>query len=233
MDLIIATQNPDLQDFIKKALSHTKFHQVTKPPAQIYIIDFDALPISSGFINNSALFLLEVSQLPLLPASTSLPIDFMLKPLTADCIPELIFRLNKLSLVAPQPILKVNNLELNPSNHQVTFFKKQLTLSSTEFKILQLFMQNPQKTLSKAEIHHFCWPQRQNNSDNLIEVYIQKLRHKIHPHIINTVHGVGYKLEENLKVNHTNKETTNQTNPIKNITLEIKPYWHILPSVIK
>ena len=71
-----------------------------------------------------------------------------------------------------------------------------LQLSPTEFKLLQLFMQNPCKILTKPQIQTFCWPNRHQIPNNLIEVYIQKIRRKTSPTILTTIRGIGYKFND-------------------------------------
>ena len=57
MDVIIISQNESLTTTIHQILKSSEFNIIAKPPAPIYIIDLDSLPVSQGFINNSALFI--------------------------------------------------------------------------------------------------------------------------------------------------------------------------------
>ena len=196
MDVIIISQNESLTTTIHQILKNSEFNIITKPPAPIYIIDLDSLPVSQGFINNSALFIANPHNISSIPLQTSLPTDFVLKPIEAILPLEFLYRLKRLAKLAPAPILKSKNFKLDPVNHKAEFSQKMLQLSPTEFKLLQLFMQNPRKILTKSQIQTFCWPNRHQIPNNLIEVYIQKIRRKTSPTILTTIRGIGYKFND-------------------------------------
>ena len=68
-----------------------------------------------------------------------------------------------------------------------------------EFELLQLFVSNPNVTLSKEEIFYHLWSKALFFTENVINVHIRHLRKKIElndkkPGIIETVWGYGYKL---------------------------------------
>ena len=75
-------------------------------------------------------------------------------------------------------------------------------LTASEFKLLRLFMENPNIVLSPEQILSRLWDCDENFIDsNTLTVYIKRLRDKIEdnpqePKIIKTVRGLGYKMEE-------------------------------------
>ncbi|MEN6327728.1 MAG: response regulator transcription factor [Syntrophomonas sp.] len=73
-----------------------------------------------------------------------------------------------------------------------------LELTSAEFRLLCLFMQNPRIILSKEQIMQRLWDRESFIDDNTLAVYISRLRDKIedipkHPAFLTTVRGMGYK----------------------------------------
>ena len=171
MDLIIITQNPQLRQIIQSSLENSPFKIVLKAPAKIYIIDLETLPISQGFINSCALFVVQPDKLNLLPERTTLPTDFITQPLgQTGKKAELLYRLKRLSQYATQATLKSPSLQLDPILHQASYLGKPLKLSPTEFKLLQLFMQHPNQVVSKSDIKYFCWPHHNGKTDKLVGV---------------------------------------------------------------
>lgn len=75
---------------------------------------------------------------------------------------------------------------------------EELELTSAEFRLLCLFMQNPRIILSKEQIMQRLWDRESFIDDNTLAVYISRLRDKIedipkHPAFLTTVRGMGYK----------------------------------------
>lgn len=113
-------------------------------------------------------------------------------------------RTNQYSLVnnpTKSKILKVNTLELNNDNYSVTNKGVEVNLTSKEFQILRLLMNNPKKVFSKEQIYRAVWNEDYFGDENAINVHISRLRDKIEddtstPKYIKTIWGIGYKLGE-------------------------------------
>ena len=69
-----------------------------------------------------------------------------------------------------------------------------------ELGILKLFMENPKKTFTKANLYEAVWDDVYYYEDNTINVHISNLRNKLKKmagqDIIETVWGIGYRLKE-------------------------------------
>ena len=96
-------------------------------------------------------------------------------------------------------ILKIIDLELDTLKYKVKRKGKEIKLSSTEFKLLEYLMRNPDRILTKDNIIEHIWDYDADILPNTVEVYIGYLRNKIDkpflgPKIIQTVHGFGYKI---------------------------------------
>jgi len=92
------------------------------------------------------------------------------------------------------------DLILNLVTRQVTRGDRPISLSKTEFQLLQLFMENPRQVLNQKFILERVWGNSIQNESNIVEVYIRYLREKLEAEgearIIHTVRGWGYVLRE-------------------------------------
>ena len=76
--------------------------------------------------------------------------------------------------------------------------KKIIELSSTEYRLMELFMGNPGKIYTKQQIYEYGWQEPYFIADNNIMVCISKLRAKLSDdsnRYIRTVRGLGYRFE--------------------------------------
>lgn len=94
------------------------------------------------------------------------------------------------------PKITIGEISLNI--HQCTLEKNGsiIDLTSSEFKVLKLFMKNPRRVFTNEQIYEYAWSETSVVDDNTIRVIISKLRSKIgHEHIV-TIRGLGYRYEK-------------------------------------
>lgn len=97
------------------------------------------------------------------------------------------------------PELNSNNIRIELLNNRVLKDGKILELTAAEYKLLCLFIKNPDIVLSRETIFDKIWDCNGDFiDDNTLSVYIRRLRNKIeenpnHPQMLLTVRGVGYK----------------------------------------
>ncbi len=99
----------------------------------------------------------------------------------------------------PKTVIRIGELELNTEMHRVTVSGKEINLTPTEYKILELLAKNRNIVFSVDKIYESIWRNKYSVSDTSIMVHITKLRQKIekdskNPEYIKTVWGVGYKI---------------------------------------
>lgn len=96
--------------------------------------------------------------------------------------------------------LVFEDLRLNPDTRDVTRGERAISLTRTEFSLLQLLMKNPRRVLARATILEEVWGYDFPTSGNALEVYIGYLRRKTEAEgesrLIHTVRSVGYVLRE-------------------------------------
>ena len=83
--------------------------------------------------------------------------------------------------------------------HQVTYKDKAINLTSTEFELLDFFCKNPDQVFSRAQLLDGVWDYNHSGYEHTVNSHINRLRNKLEedctdPKIIQTVWGVGYKL---------------------------------------
>ncbi|HEU4920843.1 MAG TPA: response regulator transcription factor [Candidatus Limnocylindrales bacterium] len=92
-------------------------------------------------------------------------------------------------------VLKLADLTLDPRSRDVRRGDRAIELTAREFELLELFLRNPGRVLSKESILDRLWGYAFD--DNLVEVYVGYLRRKLgEPDVIHTYRGAGYALRE-------------------------------------
>ncbi|RUT31579.1 response regulator transcription factor [Paenibacillus zeisoli] len=97
--------------------------------------------------------------------------------------------------------LQVGELSIDLDNFSVTKRGEEVKLTAKEFHILKLFVTNPTRVFTKAQVYGFVWNDDYFGDENVINVHMRRLREKIeddpsHPKYIQTLWGIGYKLGE-------------------------------------
>lgn len=95
-------------------------------------------------------------------------------------------------------ILTALDLVMDTSSRSVVRNGKAITLTAREFKLLQVFLENRNKVLSRMDIAESVWDINFDTGTNVVDVYVNYLRNKIdklhEKKLIHTVIGVGYVL---------------------------------------
>ena len=130
-------------------------------------------------------------------ADDYLPKPFDFKEFLAR-VKALIKRSNQTILDAQ--ILKFADLEMDLNSSLVSRAGQMIHLTSKEFQLLEYFLRNQEKVISKAEIAENICEVEDENSSNLIEVYVNYLRKKVDKgfssKLIHTQFGMGYILRQ-------------------------------------
>jgi two-component system response regulator MprA len=129
--------------------------------------------------------------------------DYLPKPFALE---ELLARLRALlrrtrtDESAESVAMTFGDLTLDPLTREVTRGQRQISLTRTEFALLEMLMANPRRVLTRSRILEEVWGFDFPTSGNALEVYIGYLRRKTEangePRLIHTVRGVGYVLRE-------------------------------------
>jgi len=128
--------------------------------------------------------------------------DYIVKPFDFN---ELLARMQAISKrvnlkTIKSSVLKVSDLELDQNARTVKRNHEFISLTQKEFNLLEYFVLNKDRAITRAEIAEKIWDITFDTGTNVIDVYVNFLRKKIdknyEPKLIQTVLGVGYILQD-------------------------------------
>ena len=120
--------------------------------------------------------------------------DYLVKPFDLD---ELLARLRALvrrSAGRAETTLKCGEVELEPASSVVRRGGNQVTMTSKEFRTLKLLMERTGKFVTKSDIEYVLYSAEDAAESNTVEVTVYNLRQKLGSTFIQTVRGVGYRV---------------------------------------
>ena len=125
--------------------------------------------------------------------------DYLVKPFNLDALKGAIRVLLGRNGYAYSVCLTARDVELDPITRRVRRAGEDLDLTPREFSLLEYLMRHQGHILSRTVLRDRVWNHDFDTGTNVIDVYINYLRRKIddnadHP-LIQTVRGVGYKIE--------------------------------------
>jgi len=124
--------------------------------------------------------------------------DYLPKPFSFE---ELLARVRSLvrrQSTSKQMVLEHRGIRVDLVSHTVEVNGRPLDLTSREFALLQIFMQNAGRILTRTLISEKIWESHYDVDTNLLDVYMSRLRTKLESSpgkpLFKTVRGVGYQL---------------------------------------
>ena len=125
--------------------------------------------------------------------------DYLTKPFAFQELLARVRALLRRQTDAEAPLLKIADLTLDPARRLVFRGEEKIELTTKEFALLDYFMRNPDRVLTRTMITDHVWDYDFDPMTNVIDVYVNYLRKKIEsgrePKLIHTVRGVGYVLK--------------------------------------
>lgn len=127
--------------------------------------------------------------------------DYVVKPFD---LPELSARIRALlrrgNPTLP-PVLEWEKLRLDPSKCQVNYAEKLLHLTPKEYALLELFLRNGSRVLSRSDIIDHLWTFEDPPAEETVKVHLKDLRKKLKAagapaDLIETVYGLGYRMKQ-------------------------------------
>jgi two-component system phosphate regulon response regulator PhoB len=131
-------------------------------------------------------------------ADDYLPKPFGMRELVARCR-ALIRRQRGVTNPEVDPVLRFQDVSLNPKECRVFLRGNEISLSPKEFRILELFMSQPRRVWSRDQIIDKVWGHDFMGDNKTVDVHIRWIREKLEddpskPHYLKTVRGFGYRL---------------------------------------
>jgi two-component system OmpR family response regulator len=92
-------------------------------------------------------------------------------------------------------VLTAGDVRLDPATRQVTVDLEPITLTPREYGLLEFLLRRPGRVVTKTEILDHVWDAATDVNPNAVEVYVGYLRRKLGRQVVETVRGVGYRLQ--------------------------------------
>ena len=122
--------------------------------------------------------------------------DYLTKPFAFEEFVARVRALLRRRAETAPPILQVADLALDPARRVVSRGDQKIELTPREFALLDYFMRNPDRVLTRTMIANRVWDYTFDTATNVIDVYVNYLRKKIDTghdtKLLHTVRGVGY-----------------------------------------
>lgn len=123
--------------------------------------------------------------------------DYLTKPFSTRELVARIKTVLRRSGASDEESITIGTLTLESSSHRVRSGEEKIELGPTEFRLLQFFMQHPERVFARDQLLDRVWGRNVYIDDRTVDVHIRRLRKALEPHqaagLIQTVRGAGYR----------------------------------------
>ncbi len=124
--------------------------------------------------------------------------DYVIKPFTFEVLLARVHALLRRQRLEHPQVLRFADLTMDTGSYKVYRGRREVSLTSLEFRVLREFLIHPQQVLSKDVLLDRVWGY--DFDVNVVEVYVKQLRQKLEaggePRLIHTIRGTGYVLRQ-------------------------------------
>ena len=123
--------------------------------------------------------------------------DYLIKPVSLKALSARIKALmRRTDGFDEQRVINAGRLQLNQDAHQLRIDGAPVHLGTTEYRLLEFFMQHPEKVYSRAQLLDFVWGQNTYIEERTVDVHVLRLRKTLKTyaadHVIQTIRGAVY-----------------------------------------
>jgi DNA-binding response OmpR family regulator len=128
--------------------------------------------------------------------------DYMTKPFSPrELIARVKAHLRREEMDVEPPVLETGPFRLDRTARRVFLSDRELTLTSTEFNLLEYFITHPGRAYSRDQLLEAVWGEQRYVTPRTVDVHVRRLREQIEeqpdtPKYLTTVRGFGYRFEE-------------------------------------
>jgi DNA-binding response OmpR family regulator len=124
--------------------------------------------------------------------------DYLAKPFAFEEFLARIRALLRRGRGRAEPVLRLADLSLDPATRAVLRAGRRLSLTAREYALLEYFLRNTGRVLTRPMITQHVWGMDWDPESNIVDVYVGYLRRKVdadgEPRLLQTVRGAGYML---------------------------------------
>lgn len=125
--------------------------------------------------------------------------DYLSKPFDFDELLARIGALLRRNRLDKNPLITVDDLELNQITHKVTRAKREIRLTSKEYSLLEYLMLHAGQVVTRTAITEHVWNEDFHSFTNVVDVFINRLRNKVDrdfkKKLIHSLRGTGYMIK--------------------------------------
>jgi DNA-binding response OmpR family regulator len=126
--------------------------------------------------------------------------DYVTKPFLLDELRARVRAVLRRGASGSPALLQFRDLSMNLVNRKVSRGARAVALTPRQFSLLEYFLRNPERVLTRTSIAEHVWDMNFEWRSNVVDVVVNKLRRKVdapgEPALIHTVRGAGYVLQE-------------------------------------
>ena len=127
--------------------------------------------------------------------------DYIVKPFELEEFSARVRAMLRRNSETKKATLVFGALVLDPSLCLVTYDGEKVALTPTEYRLLNLFLRNPNRVFSKDDLLERLWTSQDRDANELVKAHVKGLRNNLKAggvtkEIIETVHGLGYRLSQ-------------------------------------
>ena len=124
--------------------------------------------------------------------------DYLVKPFAINELRARLRALLRRDSADKSSLLVVGDLVADPATHRVERAGKEITLTAKEYSLLEYFMRNSDRLITREMAESHVWSYDFEGTSNVVDVYMRRLRRKIDDpfdiKLFETVRGAGYRL---------------------------------------
>jgi DNA-binding response OmpR family regulator len=126
--------------------------------------------------------------------------DYLTKPFSFKILLARLRALSRRKTVEPRTQFQIGDLVLDPATREVTRAELVVSLSKTEFVLLEMLMRNTGRVITRTRMIEAAWGYERDIDRNTLDVFMSQLRKKIdlpgYQKLIHTIRGIGFALRE-------------------------------------
>jgi len=93
-------------------------------------------------------------------------------------------------------VLSYKNIRIDPEGYQIFVSGEPVSLTAREFEILKLFVEHPGRVFKRSHLMNLIWNYDFAGDDKIVNTHIKNIRKKLGVDYIETIRGVGYKIDK-------------------------------------